>query len=81
MSQREQITGSAWVLEPGLKHPAEIAGVASVSQLYSVLIVFQNNSFCYPDVRDPGSPIGCGSLRAINPPSRVSSLPSVSIGQ
>jgi hypothetical protein len=43
-SQREQITGSAWVLEPGLKHPAEMATIASVSELYRAPIVFQNNS-------------------------------------
>ena len=42
--QREQITGSAWVLEPGLKHAAEMTNIASVSELYSAPIVFQNNS-------------------------------------
>ena len=43
-SLREQITGSAWVLEPGLKHPGEMAQIASVSELYRAPIVFQNNS-------------------------------------
>ena len=43
-SLREQITGSAWVLEPGLKHPAEIAKIASGPDLLPVPIAFQNNS-------------------------------------
>jgi len=32
------------ILEPGLKHPAEMAKIASVSELYRAPIVFQNNS-------------------------------------
>jgi hypothetical protein len=43
-SQRERITGSAWVLEPGLKHPAEKGGIASGPDQYPVPIAFQNNS-------------------------------------
>src|ERR1043166_4014686 len=43
-TQREQITGSAWVLESGLKHPAEMTNITSVSELYRAPIVFQNNS-------------------------------------
>src|ERR1051325_1105124 len=42
--QREQITGSAWVLEPRLKHPAEKGGIASGPDQYPVPIAFQNNS-------------------------------------
>lgn len=41
---REQITGSAWVLEPGQKHPAEIAKIASGPDLFAAPIAFQNNS-------------------------------------
>ena len=41
---RQQITGSAWVLEPSRQHPAEIAKIASGSELYPVPMVFQNNS-------------------------------------
>jgi hypothetical protein len=42
--QREQITGSAWVFEPGQQHPAEIAKIASGPDLFAVPIAFQNNS-------------------------------------
>src|SRR5207237_5529126 len=43
-SLREQITGSVWVLEPGLKHPAELANIGSVSKLHGAPIVFLNKS-------------------------------------
>ena len=43
-SLRQQITGSAWVLEPGMKHLAEIDKIASVSELCKAPIIFQNNS-------------------------------------
>jgi hypothetical protein len=42
--QREQITGSAWVLEPGQQHPAEIARIVSGPDGFAVPIAFQNNS-------------------------------------
>ena len=41
---REKITGSAWVLEPDQQHLAEMARIASVSELHRAPIVFQNNS-------------------------------------
>ena len=43
-SQREQITGSAWVLEPGQQHPVEMAKIVSGPDGFAVPIAFQNNS-------------------------------------
>ena len=41
---REHITGSAWVLEPGQQHPAEMAKIASGPDLFAAPIAFQNKS-------------------------------------
>jgi len=42
--QPQQITGNAKALEPGRRHPAEIAKIASGPDLFATPIVFQNNS-------------------------------------
>ena len=65
--QPQQITGNAKALDPGRKHPAEIAKIASGPDLVPVPIVFQNNTagirkVCWLDTKGSASLSASSSL-------------------